>query len=148
MAIVVEDRLSVTWRGLAGGRYAARNATIAVDSCDLALVADGRTPRVAQQQLALWRKSSIDLDLTTDFRLHFVSSRKGAEAFFANPPITAHLDRPLSASGQRPPVRFEAASVSLFSTQELGDDEFVDLAASRSADPREIGTVRALQCIP
>ena len=138
MAIVVEDGLSMTWRGLAGGRYAARNATIAVDSCDLALVADGRTLRVAQQQLALWRKSSIDLDLTTDFRLHFVSSRKSAEALFSNIPITAHLDRPLSASGQRTPLRFESASVSLFYTQELGSDEFVDLAASRPADPREI----------
>jgi hypothetical protein len=41
MAIVVEDGLTLSWQGLAGGPYAARSATVAADSCELALVADG-----------------------------------------------------------------------------------------------------------
>ncbi len=137
MALVVEDGLTLKWQGLEGEPYAARRATIAADSRELALVADGRTRRIARQQLALWRNSWIELHLTGDFRLHFVSSRSGAEAVVATVPATAHLDRPLQANDRRPRVHFEAANVSLFSAPSLGG-EFVMLAASRPVDVREI----------
>ena len=137
MALVVEDGLTLKWPGLEGEPYAARRATLAADSRELALVADGRTRRIARQQLALWRNSWIELHLTGDFRLHFVSSRSGAEAVVATVPATAHLDRPLQANDRRPRVHFEAANVSLFSAPSFGG-EFVMLAASRPVDGREI----------
>ncbi len=137
MAIVIEDGLTAAWPGLVAGPYAARRATIAANSSDLTIVADGRTRRIARQELALWRNSWIDLHFASDFRLHFASSRGGAEAVFATVPATAHLDRPLQANGRRPRVHFEAANVSLFSTRELGGD-FVGLSASRPIEASEI----------
>jgi hypothetical protein len=92
---------------------------------------------IAQQQLALWQNSWIELGVAGDFRVHFVSSRSGPEAIVSTVPATAHLDRPLQASGKRPRVRFDAANISLFSVPSLGG-EFVMLDASRRVDAREI----------
>jgi hypothetical protein len=135
MAIAIGSGLSATWIGLDAGPYRAERALVAVDSRELALVADGGAVRVARQEIALWRDSSLELRFENPFRLQFVSSRKGAEAVGTSATLVAHLDRPLQADGHRPRVRLERAS---FFLSQQADGETAHIFARRDAPTDEI----------
>jgi hypothetical protein len=135
MAIVIEHGLTSAWLGLHQGPYSADRALLAADSRELCLVADGRTARIARQEVALWRNSSLELLFDRQFQLQYVSSRDGAEAMVAGATVVAHLDRPRQADGGRPRVRMPGATV--FLSQRAGDDTLHVFAHGRA----EPGTI-------
>jgi hypothetical protein len=143
MAIVLERGLAAVWLGLDRGLYSADSALVAVDSRELALIANGRTARIARQEMALWRDSSLELLFEDRFQLEFVSSRNGAEAVVVSATLLAHLDRPLQADGGRPRIRMTGATVFLaqnnrgdtvhiFARQRSEPGKFVPLALANA----------------
>ena len=135
MAIAIDGGLRATWLGLEAGPYHAERALLAVDSRELALVADGGAARVARQEIALWRDSSLELRFENPFRLQFVSSRTGAEAVGTTTTLVAHLERPLQADGHRPRVRIERAN---FLLSQQADGETAHILARRDGPTDEI----------
>lgn len=132
MALVIDSSFQADWRGLDGGRFVAERALVLADSHELSVVADGRTPRIARQELSLWRESSLELQFVDTFRLQFVASREQAEVLALTARTMAHLDRPLQADGKHPRLDFDGASVALSQTTE-GDRLLV--TARREIDP-------------
>src|SRR5262249_25381213 len=131
LAIELRPGLTATWAP-GRGTFALGDSTILADRSAIVVVARARALG-QRQRLTFWPGSSggfggqLDRSWPAAFGLAFASEGAGSETLSLHAALDASFDRPLSADGQRLPVRAREALVVEYRLPAI---DFVTLSAA------------------
>lgn len=108
--------LEARWRGLAGDTATLGKTWIAAGPTSLTVLSPQTVHARGGMTFELWsetaaRRSTLEATCPRSFAVWFVSLRRGVDAVGLGARVSAHLDRPLLASGARMPVELDGSVI-------------------------------------